>query len=1281
LTPPERYPRLDRIRPSAGSPWRRKLSIFDQTNQRRPGPHHALRLFVDRYEPARDFASRLNDEPPRARIAFYAGVGGTGKSALLRHLQSSCCWRLSPEQWSEIRGYPDELLVPSLAKAPSAVEVPVALLDFGARPTGPDRPQEAFGALFMLKRQLAKSGITTPRFDFAAITYMHKLGMDVQQLVGELFPGGELQLAADLADTLLNLPVIRTGMALYEIVNRRLDDVFTRRKLQRRVPPETAAAVLALSPEPDLVDELPRLFAEDLRESLASGRHRRLALLFDTYEAFAGEAVAARRTRVVDLGGPRWFRDLLGHLPLGDGVVVVVAGRTAPRWGEAPVAAIPDAFVDLRALGPIPADFADAYLESTGIADDRMRAALIEYASVEPGQTHPLLLGLVADVALAAAERGAALDPEEFAHAEELAGKERELTARLLAWVTPELEEAMVAVGAARSFDEATFAHLCDRLGLRASRADFPKVVAFSFISRHQPALHAGAPAGPAAPAGEPPGQPRESYEMHRLLRRALERVEPEATRAAHQVLRDYYAEMAAAGDPTARIDEIYHRGRLDPADGVALWRQTMEESLAIGRYDRCRSLIGLLPDLEVPTERDRESTTYLMARAELGLGRLDQVERLLASTPASSPYATLLLADLAFQRGQLELAERRSAEALAAAGSGAARLPFLFRSAELRLYLGGFDEGRRLCQEGLAEAERLGDANQVAAWRNLLGEIEFFSGHADEATTQFAVALSVMDGIDDERRNQPLAASLLQNQALVAEAAGDPEGIRRAQGEALRIRREIGDARGVAHSLNGIAIAAAQLGDAAEATSLFEQAATAARDAGDELLLAKVSRARGELAIKAGRLEEAGALIGEAIEDFQRRGAVYDLAHATITQSALRAAGGNRAAAMALLDRARSMIERGDHHSLYMRCPAAAIPPEGRFEGGVVAYAAGDALGVPWEGRPPSEIDLERVAELPARGGWPRGSTSDDTAQLLLVARCLIDASGRPTRRELLERLDAALPDMRGVGPSTSAAVERFRRTGTVPGEPGADDREWRTAASNGAAMRALPIGWALPASADDRRRELTIELSGATHGAPTALAAACLVAAMAAWSVEDAGAGAVLEAARRELEWLAGAFPEAARELAIVGRAAEGGWRPGPGGVPLDAAKTAAAVVHVLRQHDRPETALPYAVSLGGDTDTVAAIAGGILGCCATGESATLPWLEAVELDGLGDLGAVAAGLRELRRAAYEAGDDVWPGAPGDPARAGGAGGPGGAGGAGEAGGPGGAGGAVGA
>jgi hypothetical protein len=63
-------------------------------------------------------------------------------------------------------------------------------------------------------------------------------------------------------------------------------------------------------------------------------------------------------------------------------------------------------------------------------------------------------------------------------------------------------------------------------------------------------------------------------------------------------------------------------------------------------------------------------------------------------------------------------------------------------------------------------------------------------------------------------------------------------------------------------------------------------------------------------------------------------------------------------------------------------------MPPPARVRAGVVAYAAGDALGVPWEGRPASAIRWEAIDQIPTRGDWPAGATSDDTAQLLLVAR-----------------------------------------------------------------------------------------------------------------------------------------------------------------------------------------------------------------------------------------------------------------------------------------------------
>jgi ADP-ribosylglycohydrolase len=58
-------------------------------------------------------------------------------------------------------------------------------------------------------------------------------------------------------------------------------------------------------------------------------------------------------------------------------------------------------------------------------------------------------------------------------------------------------------------------------------------------------------------------------------------------------------------------------------------------------------------------------------------------------------------------------------------------------------------------------------------------------------------------------------------------------------------------------------------------------------------------------------------------------------------------------------------------------------------------------------------------------------------------------------------------------------------------------------------------------------------------------------------------------------------------------------------------------------------------YAVGLGGDTDTVAAITGGVLGCRSA--EVRIGWLERVILPDAAALDRLAGGLREMRRAAY--------------------------------------------
>jgi ADP-ribosylglycohydrolase len=297
-----------------------------------------------------------------------------------------------------------------------------------------------------------------------------------------------------------------------------------------------------------------------------------------------------------------------------------------------------------------------------------------------------------------------------------------------------------------------------------------------------------------------------------------------------------------------------------------------------------------------------------------------------------------------------------------------------------------------------------------------------------------------------------------------------------------------------------------------------------------------------------------------------------------------------------------------------------AGLETRARIRSGLVVFAAGDAAGVPWEGSAADAVDPAQIDEIPRRGDWPPGATSDDTALTLLVSDYLADRGAVVDEADFLTRLSAAVPVIRGIGPSTHAAVERYRASGTLRADAGD---------TNGAAMRALPIGWAV--ADDDRRRAVTVGLSRTTHGAPGAVAAACVATAMASAAVDGRS---ILDAVARDVEWSRTDLVPA--QLDPIARALNGTWRSDPAGVSLDAVETLAAVVTVVRKvlEDRLTVAgaLRYAIGLGGDTDTVAAIAGGIIGSREPG-GPDIPWLARVGLPDRDVLDAASAALAALR------------------------------------------------
>jgi ADP-ribosylglycohydrolase len=299
------------------------------------------------------------------------------------------------------------------------------------------------------------------------------------------------------------------------------------------------------------------------------------------------------------------------------------------------------------------------------------------------------------------------------------------------------------------------------------------------------------------------------------------------------------------------------------------------------------------------------------------------------------------------------------------------------------------------------------------------------------------------------------------------------------------------------------------------------------------------------------------------------------------------------------------------------------------RIDGALTAYACGDALGVPWENAPAANAASPSLIEqLPTREGWPRGAISDDTALTLLVARHLADRDGDGDPAAFLADLAEQEATIRGLGPTTTAAIERFRRGGQAAESSGR--------ATNGAAMRALPVGWVLPHDQAERRRQVTIAMSRATHADPAAVLAACVMAACASWALEDASPSMLLEATAEEAREAAQAVATDARLAEMLTQVSAGTWEPPASGISLDPYETVAAVLWCATRATSLRNGLVKAVQLGGDTDTVAALVGGLMGSKLTAEQvrAELPWHQLVVLpEPEGAIAETAAALATTR------------------------------------------------
>ena len=336
--------------------------------------------------------------------------------------------------------------------------------------------------------------------------------------------------------------------------------------------------------------------------------------------------------------------------------------------------------------------------------------------------------------------------------------------------------------------------------------------------------------------------------------------------------------------------------------------------------------------------------------------------------------------------------------------------------------------------------------------------------------------------------------------------------------------------------------------------------------------------------------------------------------------------------------------------------------PRFSRAYGALAGLALGDALGMPTQAMSPEQIRavygritglVDGDASQPYAPGMPAGSVTDDTEQALLIASLLIRGRGSSSGRVALDAGEFAHALLawedsmieRGsldlLGPSTKAALELVR-AGEDPLSVGG------AGTTNGAAMRVTPIGIAMSTADPEAFADAVWSSCQVTHATHQGFQSAALVAAAVSMGIDwDTPSASDMTA----LLWKAVSYVDSLPE--------RGAWTPDPDVVAATrramqlvanpasssleclveqvgtsvASAQAIPMAFALLARDPSPRALLDAANIGGDTDTIGAIAGAILGAVLGEQVLPADSLSMIEEVSHLNLPSVALELLELR------------------------------------------------
>ncbi len=396
-------------------------------------PIKATKIFTDREEPRKAFWDKyesfkevMDSNDCDVCILTYYGIGGIGKTSLLKKLQSEMDEKIKKPQY--------------------------IYFDFNTY-------KDSIDALTRMAKKLSDDyGYTFPLFELGASIYKKNLGENYDPIGSKLAQKNDT--LGKLIKVLGIIPGADYAAKLFELGTEAVDTITKIYESHRAEVNE-----LKIMSTTELYDYLPYLFAKDIENNLKKATEP-LVVFLDTYEVLVNEISQIGDALIKD----KWLRDENNGLVINTTKVLwVVAGREKLKWSDLN----PDweSSLEQHLLGDLSPIDSDYFLETAGVHNTELRNQLYELTNGTP-----VYLDLCVDRYLRLLNCGETPDIAMFGH------NTHDLIERFIRYMDDSHKDLIYMLTCLRNWDDEFVHELAGKILSNFSETTFEKVKSYSFV-------------------------------------------------------------------------------------------------------------------------------------------------------------------------------------------------------------------------------------------------------------------------------------------------------------------------------------------------------------------------------------------------------------------------------------------------------------------------------------------------------------------------------------------------------------------------------------------------------------------------------------------------------------------------------------------------------------------------------------------------------------------------------------------------------------------------------